>query len=59
MKSLKEVRPDRFRSLTTVNETENDSTVCYFNKVRYLVGMNNQLILPRTEKLFYFKITSS
>ena len=39
--------------------TENDSTVCYFNKVRYLFGMNNQLTLPRTEKLFYFKITSS
>ena len=34
-------------------------TVCYFNKVRYLFGMNNQLTLPRTEKLFYFKITSS
>jgi hypothetical protein len=39
--------------------TENNSTVCYFNKVRYLFGMNNQLTLPRTEKLFYFKITSS
>jgi hypothetical protein len=37
--------------------TENDRTVCYFNKVRYLFGMNNQLTLPRTEKLFYFKIT--
>jgi len=23
--------------------TENDSTICYFNKVRYLFGMNNQL----------------
>ena len=39
--------------------TENDSPVCYFNKVRYLFGMNNQLTLPRTERLFYFKITSS
>jgi hypothetical protein len=37
----------------------NDITVCYFNKVRYLFGMNNQLTLPRTGKLFYFKITSS
>ena len=34
--------------------------VCCFNKlVRYLFGMNNQLMLPRTERLFYFKITSS
>ena len=24
-------------------------------KVKYLFGMNNQLTLPRTEKLFYFK----
>ena len=39
--------------------TENDSIVCYFNKVRYLFGMNNQLTLPRTERLFYFNITSS
>ena len=39
--------------------SENDTTVCYFNKVRYLFGMNNQLTLPRTEKLLYFKITSS
>ena len=45
--------------LTVVCITENDSTVCYFNKVRYLFGMNNQLTLPRTEMLFYFKITSS
>jgi hypothetical protein len=37
--------------------TENDSTVCYFNKVRYLFGMNNQLTFPRTERLFNFKIT--
>ena len=37
--------------------TENESTVCYFNKMRF--GMNNQLTLPRTERLFYFKITSS
>jgi hypothetical protein len=29
------------------------------NKARYLFGMNNQLTLPRTERLFYFKITSS
>ena len=35
------------------------STICYFNKVRYLFGMNNQLTLPWTEKLFYLKITSS
>ena len=27
--------------LTIVYITENDSTVCYFNKVRYLFGMNN------------------
>ena len=45
--------------LTVVYITENDSTVCYFNKARYLFGMNNQLALPRTERLFYFKITSS
>jgi hypothetical protein len=31
--------------LTVVYITENDSTVCYFNKVKYLFGMNNQLIL--------------
>ena len=37
----------------------NNSTVCYFNKMRYLFGMNNQLTLPQTERLFYFKITSS
>ena len=43
--------------LTVVYITENDRTVCYFNKVRYLFGMNNQLTLPRTERLFYFKIT--
>ena len=32
------------------------STVCYFNKVRYLFGMNNQLTLPRTEKFFTLKL---
>ena len=41
--------------LTVVYITENDSTVCYFNKVRYLFGMNNQLTLPRTERLFTLK----
>jgi hypothetical protein len=65
-------RPDRFRSLTTVNDFLSVVGEKFFNDylqhrllfqqseiLTKIFGMNNQLTLPRTQKLFYFKIISS
>jgi hypothetical protein len=55
-------RPDRFRILDiTVNDFLSVVGEKFFNDYLRidLFGMNNQLTLPQTERLFYFKITSS